>query len=454
MQFKDLNKTTSLEIIKKIFCKIYPNCPIKAYYDVLHRITENILDIDSRYLLVISKSPVSIFLLPSIISKLNKDSKINIGRQFKNDLQSEEYTLKILKEIVLDMAQEKVIIFKNLEFIYPSLYNLFNQNFTQINGIDYARVAYSQYLTFSFVHKKFRFIISVDDNRIDEEEPPFLNKFEKHMLSFEYLIKSKENLYEFSSEIYQKLNQMISCVGKNFIGINYNLKKMLPNLDYEEILGIIYNAGQKKIKFQDLEEEVFKKISLILPQDIWLIQKFNGFQSNNLDLTNKMMEEYKKGEHGNLRKFLEKMDNMKNIVYTYSNVLDFIENIESFYNKNLSNDEIKKYINVMELEISSFDSENEFEKKIEYFLNKEDYKLCIIKYKAEEGKFLNYIRFFIKNKENEFLREKKNEKNKKAFIFIVYLERIFISELDELEKNTQRQQEIINKKILKETIII
>ena len=168
LQFKDLNKTTSLEIIKKIFCKIYPNCPIKAYYDVLDRITENILDIDSRYLLVISKSPVSIFLLPSIISKLNKDSKFYIGSQFKNDLQSEEYTLKILKEIELDMAQEKVIILKNLEFIYPSLYNLFNQNFTQINGRDYARVAYSQYLSFSFVHKKFRCIISVDDNRINK----------------------------------------------------------------------------------------------------------------------------------------------------------------------------------------------------------------------------------------------------------------------------------------------
>jgi hypothetical protein len=141
---------------------------------------------------------------------------------------------------------------------------------------------------------------------------------------------------------------MISCDENNLIGINYNLKTMLPNLDKEEILGIIYELAQKEINFQDLEEEVFKKISLILPQDILIIQKFNGFQSKNDELSKKMLNEYKTGKHGNLKTFLENMDNMKNVVYTYSNILDFIENIESFENKNLSNDEIKKDINIMD----------------------------------------------------------------------------------------------------------
>ena len=102
----------------------------------------------------------------------------------------------------------------------------------------------------------------------------------------------------------------------------------------------------------------------------------------------------------------------------------------------------------MELDISSFDSENEFEKKIDQFFNKKEFKLCIIKFKAEEGKFLNYIRFFIQNKENEYI----NQKGKKAFVFIVYLKRILNSELLELDNKTKIQQEKINKKILKETI--
>ena len=453
LQFKDLTKDTSLLIIKKIFNKMYPNCVVRGYYDVLERISENILDIYSRYLLVTSKSSVSAFLLSSILSKLNKDASFYIGSQFKKDLQSEEYTLKILNKIQLLMEQGKVLILNNLESVYPALYDLFNQNFTKVSDKNFARIAIgSSTNAFSFVHKEFRCIVSVDQDQIEEEEPPFLNRFEKHILSFEYLIKEKENLFETSMNIYEKIKQMISCDENKFLGINYDIITMLPNLDKEEILGIIYESVQKQINFQDLEEEVFKKISLILPQDIFLIQKYNGFQSKNFELSNKMLEEYKKGKHGNLKTFLENMDNMKNIVYTYSNILDFIENIESFENKNLSNDEIKKDINIMELEISSFDCENEFEKKIDLFLNKEDYKLCIIKFKAEEGKFLNYIRFFIENKENEYLNEKTNEKNKKAFVFIVYLKRIYHSELDGLKNKTKKQQQSINKKILKETI--
>ena len=450
LQFNDLKKTTSLLIIEKIYNRIYYNFRVRGYYDVLERIRENILDTNSRFLLVTSKTSVSTILLPSILSKLSKDSSFYIGSQFKNDLQSEEYTLKILNKIQLHMEQGKVLILKNFESVCQAFYYLFNQNLAKVSEKNYTRISIIN--SFSFVHKEFRCIINIDEEQIAEEEPPFLNRFEKHMLSFEYLLKYNEKLFELSKSIFQKLNQMISYNNKKFIGINFNLKKMLPYLDLEEILGIIYDAYQKNIHIQDLEEEVFKKISLILPQDILLIQRFNDFQSDNPKISNKMLEEYNKGNHGNLKTFLKKMDNMKNIVYTYSNYFDLIENIESFENKNLSNDKIKKAINIMQLEIRAFDSENEFGKKIDLFLNKEDYKLCIIKFKAEEGKFLNYIRIFIKNKENEYFTEKKNEKNKKAFVFIVYLKRIFNSELEEFEKKSKEKQEIINKKILKETI--
>jgi len=96
LAFKDINKTNSLGIIKKNFNLIYPDYKIRDYYEVLERIRENILDIDSRYLLITSKSSVSTFLLSSIISNLNKESSFYIGSQFKDDLQSEEYTLKII----------------------------------------------------------------------------------------------------------------------------------------------------------------------------------------------------------------------------------------------------------------------------------------------------------------------------------------------------------------------
>ena len=38
--------------------------------------------------------------------------------------------LKKLNKILLDMEKEKFLILKNLQLIYPSLYDLINQNFT------------------------------------------------------------------------------------------------------------------------------------------------------------------------------------------------------------------------------------------------------------------------------------------------------------------------------------
>ena len=72
----------------------------------------------------------------------------------------------------------------------------FNQNFTVVSDKNYARIAIgSSNNTFSFVNDDFRCIILVDQNIIDEEESPFLNRFEKHIISFEYLL-SKELINE------------------------------------------------------------------------------------------------------------------------------------------------------------------------------------------------------------------------------------------------------------------
>ena len=64
IQFEE--KKTSLEVFKGIFNSMYP-INVSKDYDVLKRIKENINDINSRYLLVISKSSISTFLLSSIL---------------------------------------------------------------------------------------------------------------------------------------------------------------------------------------------------------------------------------------------------------------------------------------------------------------------------------------------------------------------------------------------------
>ena len=342
------------------------------------------------------------------------------------------------------MEQGKILIFKNLKSIYPSLYGLFNQNFQEINYKKYARIGSGSSIPFLLVNENFRCIVDIDEGQLNQEKPPFLSRFEKHIISFENLLKKE--LIEESNKIYNILKELITFDKNVFKGINYDLEKIFINFNKEEIQGIIYEADNNKIIRQNLINEVINKFSLILPQDIILFMKVSGFMNKYPEISKQISESYLKGEHMNLSKFLCSMKNRLNIVYTFSNILYYIENLN--YIKNDILGEIKTE-NIMQLRINSFKSENEFEEQIDEFFNEKIYKLCLIKFTSNEGKFLNYIKNFIENKEKEYFGDNKYEQEKftKAFIFIVHLIRVFDS-----EKKKSKEQNEINKNILKETI--
>ena len=169
----------------------------------------------------------------------------------------------------MHMEQGKVLILKNLESVYPALYDLFNQNFTEVYKKNYVRISIGfSTNVFSFVNDNFRCIVNVDEDLVNEEEPPFLNRFEKHIVSFEYLLNSESK--KESYRIKEILDELCYFDKNDFKGINYDLRKTIVNFDLEEIQGIIYQEIKKdKYKIiNDLLDFVLKRVSLLLPQDI------------------------------------------------------------------------------------------------------------------------------------------------------------------------------------------
>ena len=246
---------------------------------------------------------------------------------------------------------------------------------------------------------------------------------------------------EEAERIHGILEELISFEEKEFKGINYNIKNLLLNSDIEEIKGIIYKFQKDKVRIEEVIYKIIEKISLVLPQDILILQKFNGFESKYPLYSNKIFEGYLKGHHNNLRIFLEKMENLKNVIYTFTNITEYFINFNKFKNPILG--EISTD-SITDLKID-FKSENELENKIEQFLINDNKKICLINFTPNEGNLLNYIKFFIENKEKYFFEENKKE-NKKAFIFIVHLYRIFNFETKNgKETNTSN-------KLLKESI--
>ena len=453
IEFKinDFEKITSLQVIKNIFkAHIFPNYLVLKEYDVVQRIRENIFDLNSRYLLVIADPSISSCLLTSILINTNKNYSFFIGSEFEEDHKSEEYSLNVLNKVQLLMEQGNILILNNLESVYPNLYDLFNQNFTVLGNKNYARLAVgSTTNTFSFVNNNFRCIVIVDSDKIDNEEPPFLNRFEKHILSYEYLLNKE--LADEAKRIYKIMKSMVNINSNTYKGINYDFSKLLINCNMEEIQGLVYELSKKNIPIDKIIDEILRVFALVLPQDILFSFKQTEFQIKYPIYAKKIIEYYNEGEHINLANFIATLNNTKNVVYTFSNNMESIKNFNIVENPEFGTFERE---NIAQIEINSIKSENELERQLDIFYSEENYKLCIINLKPNEGKFMNYLKNFIENKEKYLELNKKSNNNNicKIFIFIVHMARIFKSELENLNKKTKKEQNEINKKILNQTL--
>ena len=320
------------------------------------------------------------------------------------------------------MEQGILTVFKNLESIYPSLYDLFNQNFTNIHQQKYARIAVGNSNNkMCEVNNNFKCIILIEQNDIHNQDPPFLNRFEKYLFSFENLLS--ENLIKKSKEIFDNIKNLIflneNDNENNNKNISINLNNNLVFFNLEDIQAIIYKMKIiNKIDEEKIEDEILKTLAPILNQDLLAFSKVNKFDEINPTYFDKIKKYYQQSEHNNIKNFISNMKNNKNIIYTFSDILDI------FYDKNFNiENKYFGFINENTIEndifIQQINSENEIEKIIKNFIKNKDKNLIIFKFLPNDIEHLNHIKFIIEN----FEREKKYDFNEKAFIFIVYLKR-------------------------------
>ena len=449
----DTKPETSLERVKVIFHEKYNTINISKQYDVIERIKENINDLNNRYLLLVTNSPISEYLIYSILSEvyqiknkiLDVGKKTNdkiiikkeiisyVGSKFDDDENSEEYILKMLNKIQVQMEKNVVLILKDLESVYPSLYTLFNQNFTIIGDKNYARlsVGYSNN-SFSLVNNEFKCIILVDAKQISKEEPPFLNRFEKHIIDFEYLLTNEQ--IDLSNKIMNlrknlEILQLEMMDNKN---LKYDMKKLFINFNKEEIQGIIYYLSKKKISNEDIEDFILQKISMVMPQDIILLINYseNNMYKNEYK---KILKFYEETDHSNLINYLKKFEKNKTIIYTFSRILEPLLSKLDSKNENENYIQTNKFgklkkSNIKILTMSSIDSENELENEFDNFFSSQE-MLFIFKFSPEDCEKINHLKNYIEEKERN-----NNDYMNKAYIFIIYLKRVFNNEDAEFSK--------------------
>ena len=429
-------------------------------YELLKCLKDSLYDKESRYLLMISDSSISRDILNSMLNEINnqiildkKDinncrEEINIenlrkkeiiaflGSKFKLDEKSIYYCDEILYKIKCQMETEHILILKDLEIVYPSLYELFNRSFIDLQGVKFARLGKSKSL--SLVNDNFKVIVLVDKKNINKEDPPFLNRFEKHIISFSNILNHK--LISLADEIYSVLKEISFDYDNNFnndeIKINKKsgndislfLNKNIKHISNEEVRGLVYLASKKNIKEKnDIVKFILNKIVPTFTEDLMIIlQKFGFKAKHNLYYEN-IINIYKNNYCYNLKNFIEKTDKKLSIIYTFSFINDSLfeiknENIKNrFFNENISNKSIK------EIKISDIDSINIVDKHIINYLTETEPNLFIIRFREKDliklDDVYNLVNGYIE-KESDLNSIQEKENRTKLFIILIHISRV------------------------------
>ena len=438
----------SLRKIKLSFNGKYPWIEVTDKYDLIKRIQDNLEDNDCRYLLIFGGLSITDYIISKNILNISKDKReciYLVGSCFPNDLFSEEYVLKVVKKIQIFIEENCLLVLSNLDSVYPSLYDLFNQNFTVIAKKNFTHLSISAYSgLFSYVNEGFKCIVISDKNKKKEEEAPFLNRFEKHSLDFESLLLPE--LVEMSKLIQSLMKEIISCDYEIFKAMNYSLEHLLINCSLEEIQAIIFYFKNERIVIKEIIEKVFSKIALTLPQDIIINMLLNGFNKKHTKYFKTIFRHYKKLPHSNFASFIKETSQLNNVIYTFSDSIENIENIDENIKNSKLNIEFNRK-NVEEIIFNSIKSENELENHLEDLYSQDNYKVLIVKFKPYETKYMDYLKYFIGNKQIQY-----QTKNNKIIIFIVHMKRILKEDLNKINKLSKEKQEEINNSILGQTL--
>ena len=438
----------SFEKIKKIFDKFYKNKKdininlYNNYYNVFNCLEDNVSDNESRYLLIIIESSMSLHLLRYIMQKLGKNYIFYSGSQLKDDVNQEKYNEKLLNKIQLSLENGDILVLKNMENIYPSLYNLFNQNFTMLGGKKFARIAFANYKSYSVVHNDFRAIVLVDEEQIKEkmEDPPFLNRFEKHSFSFEYLMDNEQ--LKIANKIIKYIDKVVCYNKKN---CKIDLKKQLLWYNEEEIKGLVFREYDK---FKDNKEDkeiindnILKNLSKLLSQDI--IASIVSINSDK-EISNKILDFYKQNHYHNFQELLNNKKDLftqgkscKLIIYTFSKLLEPCIKGDN----NINSYEMLKRNNISEKIIDSIKNENDVDGILEDYYNNNEKKILVFKFSEDDLNKMNQMNLRIRQFENERKKIDDKKMKNKHYIFLISLAR---KKLENKNKKIKMKKTTIN----------
>ncbi|KAL4499723.1 hypothetical protein ABPG72_017263 [Tetrahymena utriculariae] len=252
------------EILKKQFKKQKINEMQKKTQIEIQLIKDNLTEVSdhfmSRHLMIITQnSQATLEFINNELISLQKPYQIFMGSDFSIDQKSQN-TYKIINEIIDCVEKGKIIVLKNLDNIYQSLYDLLNQNYKNFNGKNYCSISFNADSREIPVSPDFKIILIVNQSQIHKMDGPLLNRFEKHTFSESMIISQQDQ------DTINRINQYFKDLNQNMFSFN-NINELIQSLVLQQNnLGGTYEEDYVKQQIYHLTSFRYA-IQLINEQD-------------------------------------------------------------------------------------------------------------------------------------------------------------------------------------------
>ena len=357
---------------------IYCDLPVSSPLDL---IKESMHDEHSRYLMIISPGEHGSVILENFLQETFPNHKTLFGSPFPENV--EQYQIRTLSDIILYLESGIPITLRNLEDLYPSLYDLFNQSFVLCGGRRRCRIALGDFYSPNcVVHPNFNCIILMDEAQMQHEDSPFLNRFEKHFVRVNNILNLTElqimkHLQDWIKNITTPRDPQINPLLSH--------KNVFINSSAETLAITIY---EKKNIYTDMEEIIREckraLISMSTP-DLLVFAELSVLPQEEIEEIFTMYAELHCLTLEDIFRNAEKANHKKLIIYTFSKSIP-----REIFKQSI----FKNKIECKKENISNLNNEFALKEDLENFLQSKDQVYIIEVDLSSENKYISYLNHF------------------------------------------------------------